>query len=122
MVWSTKEMKLMMDLYKQLKMETFFIGKCKNQPGHPLLGENRQEQKPMERPQEEKQAEEHSLPEKLPKEKPLSGGNNSESRGDSQIQGTYIVGGSVFGWNFILYPSGKPVYYGATKESRRAAK
>lgn len=36
-------------------------------------------------------------------------------------QGTHIVGGSAFGWNFITFPGGKPIYYGRTKESFRAA-
>lgn len=35
--------------------------------------------------------------------------------------GSYIVGGSAFGWNFITFPGHKPVYYGPTKESFRAS-
>ncbi|PIM99961.1 hypothetical protein CDL12_27534 [Handroanthus impetiginosus] len=34
--------------------------------------------------------------------------------------GTYIVGGSAFGWNFITFGSTKAVYYGRTKEAFRA--
>lgn len=37
-------------------------------------------------------------------------------------QGSYIVGGSAFGWNFITFEGKEPVYYGVTKESFRAAK
>ncbi|CAN6568089.1 unnamed protein product [Malus baccata var. baccata] len=36
---------------------------------------------------------------------------------DGQTQGTYIVGGSAFGWNFIRFVGEEPVYYGITKES-----
>ncbi|KAI6707630.1 hypothetical protein NL676_010592 [Syzygium grande] len=36
--------------------------------------------------------------------------------------GSYIVGGSAFGWNFITFPGHKPVYYGPTKESFRASR
>ncbi|KAI9089906.1 hypothetical protein K1719_028876 [Acacia pycnantha] len=39
---------------------------------------------------------------------------------DGQSQGTYIVGGSAFGWNFITYTSKQAVYYGLTKEQFRA--
>lgn len=36
--------------------------------------------------------------------------------------GSYVVGGSAFGWNFITYPSSKyAAYYGTTKEDYRAA-
>ncbi|KAF8027043.1 hypothetical protein BT93_E0076 [Corymbia citriodora subsp. variegata] len=38
-----------------------------------------------------------------------------------ETQGTYIVGGSAFGWNFITFPGHKPVYYGPMKESFRAS-
>lgn len=38
---------------------------------------------------------------------------------DGQPQGTYIVGGSAFGWNFITYSGKEPVYYGVTKEEFR---
>ena len=41
---------------------------------------------------------------------------------DVQAQGTYVVGGSAFGWNFITYSGQEPVYYGRTKEQFRAAK
>lgn len=37
----------------------------------------------------------------------------------SQLPGSYIVGGSVFGWNFITFSGSKPVYYGVTKEAYR---
>ncbi|KAL5565649.1 hypothetical protein UlMin_028813 [Ulmus minor] len=37
-----------------------------------------------------------------------------------EVAGTYIIGGSAFGWNFITYSSKEPVYYGVTKESFRA--
>ncbi|KAJ7974180.1 Tumor necrosis factor receptor superfamily member 8 like, partial [Quillaja saponaria] len=40
---------------------------------------------------------------------------------DAQNLGSYVVGGSVFGWNFITYVSSKPVYYGVTKESFRSS-
>ncbi|XP_028770302.1 uncharacterized protein LOC114727752 [Neltuma alba] len=39
---------------------------------------------------------------------------------DGQPQGTYIVGGSAFGWNFITYSGKEAVYYGLTKEQFRA--
>ncbi|WOL07373.1 hypothetical protein Cni_G16114 [Canna indica] len=44
---------------------------------------------------------------------------------DEAFQGTYVIGGSKLGWNFLVYPGNEPVYYGVTKESAlalRAAK
>ncbi|KAI4369887.1 hypothetical protein MLD38_018283 [Melastoma candidum] len=38
-----------------------------------------------------------------------------------KIHGTYVVGSSTSGWNFITYLGNKPVYYGRTKKSFRAA-
>lgn len=40
---------------------------------------------------------------------------------EANAKGTYRVGGSAFGWNFIYYPGGTAVYYGRTKESFRSA-
>ncbi|XP_074279879.1 uncharacterized protein LOC141605122 [Silene latifolia] len=36
------------------------------------------------------------------------------------IPGSYIVGGSAFGWNFLMFQGTKPEYYGRTKEAFRA--
>lgn len=38
------------------------------------------------------------------------------------VKGSYVVGGSAFGWNFITFSCKDPVYYGVTKESFRASK
>ncbi|KAJ0052346.1 hypothetical protein Pint_00417 [Pistacia integerrima] len=35
---------------------------------------------------------------------------------DGERQGSCIVGGSAFGWNFITFAGTQPVYYGVTKE------
>ncbi|XP_011048725.1 PREDICTED: uncharacterized protein LOC105142677 isoform X2 [Populus euphratica] len=36
-----------------------------------------------------------------------------------KIRGSYVVGGSVYGWKFITWAGSRPNYYGVTKESRR---
>ncbi|KAK2415790.1 hypothetical protein QL285_038245 [Trifolium repens] len=41
---------------------------------------------------------------------------------DSQTSGTYVIGGSAFGWNFIMFPAMDSVYYGRTKEQFRLQK
>lgn len=43
---------------------------------------------------------------------------SSSTTGDRQ---SYVVGGSVFGWNYITYLGDKSVYYGVTKESFRSS-
>ena len=35
------------------------------------------------------------------------------------VQGSYVVGGSPIGWNFLVWPGGKIIYYGLTKEAFR---
>ncbi|PKU78455.1 uncharacterized protein LOC110102953 [Dendrobium catenatum] len=37
-------------------------------------------------------------------------------------RGTFVVGGSPLGWNFLLYPGPKLVYYGRTKASVLASR
>ncbi|KAB2597659.1 hypothetical protein D8674_000579 [Pyrus ussuriensis x Pyrus communis] len=53
-----------------------------------------------------------------PGEKPQDTRNQWAEVG--QTQGTNIVGGSAFGWNFITFVGEEPVYHGITKESFRA--
>ncbi|XP_038874738.1 uncharacterized protein LOC120067276 [Benincasa hispida] len=47
---------------------------------------------------------------------PSSYATEKQRANDGQISGSYIVGGSAFGWNFIAFTGTEPVYYGITKE------
>lgn len=88
-----EQMKLLIELYNQMITETVSVGKkivTERQPSLP--SENKDGQNPSEKASAE----------------------------TSDISGTYIVGGSAFGWNFITYSGKDPVYYGVTKESFRA--
>jgi len=38
------------------------------------------------------------------------------------LPGTYVVGGSAFGWNFITFSGKEPVYCGRSKEEFRIGK
>lgn len=38
------------------------------------------------------------------------------------LSGTYVVGGSAFGWNFITFSGKEPVYCGMSKEEFRSGK
>lgn len=81
------------------------------------------EQKPLKRHQKEKKGKQpghNQVSEKSPKLP--TGQNNNENSDDGRVQGTYIIGGSNFGWNFITYRSSNAVYYGVTKESFRSKK
>ncbi|KAF5181258.1 T1N6.14 protein, partial [Thalictrum thalictroides] len=95
-----KKMKRVMDVCKKMTIETASIEMSK---------------KPYE--SETVSVEDQEVTENSA-ELPLSG-NDSEKLEDGQIQGSYVVGGSNLGWNFIMYPSNKPVYYGVSKESRQ---
>lgn len=39
----------------------------------------------------------------------------------SRIEGSYTVGGSLSGWNFVTFAGSQPVYYGVKKESYRSS-
>lgn len=102
-----------MDLYKEMTAETITLEKCKNVPqGQPLPSEIHHGAKPSD----------HGSM-KPPENKPVISGHVSEKQQpeEGKMQGTYIVGGSAFGWNFITFPASTAVYYGRTKEAFRSA-
>ena len=107
-----------MDLYKQMTAETVSIGKCKIVPEvHSTSNENKDgDAKPGEQSVPDhtsaKPSEDKPFPTANPSEKPRPE--------DGWAHGTYVVGGSAFGWNFITFPGGKATYYGVTKETFRA--
>lgn len=111
------EMKLLMELYKQMTAETISIGKSitKNLP---LPGESKDGPKAQEKPQDvmTDQPKSNNL-----FAKPSAGPDKLRAE-EGQVSGSYIVGGSAFGWNFITFTSKDSVYYGVTKDSFRAAK
>ncbi|XP_031128454.1 uncharacterized protein LOC116030364 [Ipomoea triloba] len=114
-----QQLNLLMDLYKETTAEAPPLPKkLKNAAeGHNLLGDTQDGQKPVEKPPPERQSAKPS------EDKPVLSENLSPSQQtvDDLDQGTYIVGGSAFGWNFVTYPGTKPIYYGRTKECFRSA-
>lgn len=94
----------MMDLYKEMMSESIKLEKCNNAPS------NIEDEQNLKEHQKRAKLSENSTPETL--KRPL----------DHQAQGgSYVVGGSAFGWNFVTFQGSKSVYYGRTKESFRAA-
>ncbi|XP_048421488.1 uncharacterized protein LOC103938663 [Pyrus x bretschneideri] len=93
--------KLLMELCKQMTAETVSATRSKNVPG-----EKPQDTRAFAKPSENKF--------------PTGVSSEKQRAEDGQTQGTYIVGGSAFGWNFITFVGEEPVYYGITKESFRA--
>ncbi|KMT20496.1 hypothetical protein BVRB_1g004820 [Beta vulgaris subsp. vulgaris] len=106
-----EKMKLMVDLCRQQTTENVPLAKSYSRAGTADLASERQggNQKPADQPPQEKR-----FPVGNSHEKPMHGSN--------RIPGTYIVGGSAFGWNFITFHGTKPEYYGRTKETFRAGK
>ncbi|KAH7522612.1 hypothetical protein FEM48_Zijuj07G0157100 [Ziziphus jujuba var. spinosa] len=111
------ETKLLMELYKQMTAQTIAIGKNTTE-NQPLSGESKDGPKAQEKP--------HDVTTDQPKSNNLfakpSAAPEKLRADDCQVSGSYIVGGSAFGWNFITFTSKDSVYYGVTKESFRAAK
>ncbi|XP_075494289.1 uncharacterized protein LOC142531903 [Primulina tabacum] len=102
-------MKVMMDLYQEIAADSSPLEKCSTVPND-SSGDTRDGQKPVELQENAKSAENIPLD-----------GEGPTIISDHQDQGTYIVGGSAFGWNFVTFIGNKSVYYGRTKESFRAA-
>ncbi|KAM1486411.1 hypothetical protein ACFX2I_000614 [Malus domestica] len=92
--------KLLMELCKQMMAETVSAIRSKNAPG-----EKPQDTRAFGKPSEKK------FPSGVASENPWAE--------DGQTQGTNIIGGPAFGWNFITFVGEEPVYYGITKESFR---
>ena len=116
------EMKLMMDLCKQMTMEAAPTGKLKKVPEHQpssssctsLLGkETRRKGRPPNQPK-------IHVTERVPTfERPLQPPHFSYGDSQSQPKGSYVVRGSSLGLNFITSRGSEPVYYGVTKEMHR---
>lgn len=112
-----EKLKLMLDLCKPKTLENVPMAKCNSGGGiyEPvqLHRSTRPSDQPLQpdrsfvRPAEDRR---HPV------------GNNPEKPESNRISGTYIVGGSAFGWNFITFHGTKPEYYGRTKEAFRAGK
>lgn len=120
-------MKVLKELYEKITAETVSISKGKNvAEGQSLSGENQNDQKPQEQPQDLKPTMEQPKQDKAyakASENKFFSSIAPERRGaeDGQIDGTYVIGGSAFGWNYITYLGDEPVYYGVTKESFRTS-
>ncbi|KVH97240.1 uncharacterized protein LOC112523048 [Cynara cardunculus var. scolymus] len=112
-----QQMKVLMKLYEEMTSESVTMERCKN-----LADGGHDQKKPADG-----KATETQPPPPLEKERVFIR-KASEERPTSEMleaatqQGSYIVGGSAFGWNFITYPSSiLAAYYGRGKEEFRAA-
>lgn len=96
------EMKLMVGLYRRMIAETDQIEHQEGKHSELLKPKNSREQSSVKKPQ--------------------TPAFRSEKKNDDigQSRESYIVGGSVFGWNFITFSGSQPVYYGVTRESFRS--
>ncbi|XVF12507.1 hypothetical protein REPUB_Repub08aG0124700 [Reevesia pubescens] len=116
-----KNLKLILDLYKQMIVETDPPVNLVTEQ-QTFSGETVFVEQASDKFQEGKEAAEllktedceegstdikHAIP---------SSSSEWKLNGD-QFRGSYVVGGSVFGLNFITYGGSKPVYYGLTKAS-----
>lgn len=113
-----EQLKILMKLYDNLKADVVSLGKCKNmQDGQSLDHKTLQEQQPQHlKSPEQLQVERAFARSSEIKPTPSVSGLQKPQTEDCQALGTYVVGGSAFGWNFITYSGNEPVYYGRTKE------
>ncbi|KAH7854101.1 hypothetical protein Vadar_010132 [Vaccinium darrowii] len=110
-----KRMKLVMDLYKHMQVEGNPIGNYESKSASQIL----QGEKKLEKEYLDGLLQSNSVLKKLP-EKELPPEPSGENFNKCRPKGSYIVGGSVSGWNFITFAHrNPPVYCGVTKESYR---
>ncbi|XP_038683191.1 uncharacterized protein LOC119983587 [Tripterygium wilfordii] len=111
-----EQVKLLMELYKQLTEGKVPMASC-NGPSESQPNGFAQKAQEHPQPQQDqvfaKPSENNSSDTSIVDEK--------QQHEAGVTQGTYMVGGSAFGWNFITFAGGKPIYYGRTKESMRIA-
>ncbi|TKY65460.1 hypothetical protein E2542_SST08319 [Spatholobus suberectus] len=124
-----EQLKIVIKLYDNMKADVVSQGKSKNvQDGQTKAGQN-MDNKTLK----EQQLQHIKSPEQIQVEKafvrpseikltPPVPGLQKQLVEDGQTQGTYVVGGSAFGWNFITFSGKEPVYYGRTKEQFRSGK
>lgn len=106
------EMKLVVDLYKQMIAE----GPSSSQNKLGTQSSCRHEDRKKLALLQPKQSLDESM-EKKPQTSPSSSDKALDDIG--QLRESYIVGGSAIGWNFITFSGSKQVYYGVSKESFR---
>ncbi|KAI3498305.1 hypothetical protein L1887_34077 [Cichorium endivia] len=114
------QMKVLMKLYKEMTSDTVTMEKCKN--GTDGVHDQKKpppEVKPAEPPQPPPVEKEKTFTRKPSEELPTAADKQPH---EEVAPGSYVVGGSAFGWNFVTFPGGNlAAYYGRTKEDFRAA-
>ncbi|KAK7340246.1 hypothetical protein VNO77_20945 [Canavalia gladiata] len=123
-----EQLKIVIKLYDNMKADAVSQGKSKNvQDGQNMDHKQPQHVKSPEQPQHVKSPEQSQVekpfaqPSEIKLTPPVPGLQKMQAE-DGQTQGTYVVGGSAFGWNFITFSGKEPVYYGRTKEQFRSGK
>ncbi|KAI4355055.1 hypothetical protein L6164_003869 [Bauhinia variegata] len=113
-----EQMKILMESYKHMKADV--ISQKSSVPdSQPSSGENLNGKKLQDAKSHEQSQTDRAFG-KPYENKPTSQTVYEKLAEDSHSHGTYVVGGSAFGWNFITYKGEEPVYYGRTKEQFRA--
>ncbi|BBG98296.1 hypothetical protein Prudu_007659 [Prunus dulcis] len=115
-----QQMKLLMDLYKQMAKDAGdthrkFVSETQHSTHDSDPAKENQDGKQQKHLQPRCSVEKPVQP--RTRSIPLSSYKKPVA---SQLQGSYIVGGSAFGWNFITFSGSKPIYYGVTKEDYRS--
>ncbi|KAM0945119.1 hypothetical protein DsansV1_C10g0099171 [Dioscorea sansibarensis] len=112
-----RRMKVMIELTKQLRTDTPSPPKAKRQEqtcsgvkAEHYLGKLQEEQKDVQVPRASELSPHANISDEIKK-------SNESGKEQDGLQGTFVVGGSPIGWNFVVFPGSVPVYYGRTKAS-----
>lgn len=112
-----ERIKVLQDLYVLMMAttsETLYIEKTSNVLDGQSSSVDNQDRRPRER--HDGKLGDKSSTKSYESTNPSSYGPEKQRANDGQISGSYVVGGSAFGWNFIAFTGTEPVYYGITKE------
>nr|CAD1844832.1 unnamed protein product [Ananas comosus var. bracteatus] len=120
-----KQISTLTELSKQLRNELTTVEELKkpSEESKPLPGAVKKE--PTNNFQEVNAPNANVIAESLPERAKTSETKDSPKQLEDGFLGSYVIGGSPVGWNFLVYSGIKTVYYGVTKEefrSRQAAK
>ncbi|CAJ1818943.1 unnamed protein product [Sphenostylis stenocarpa] len=123
-----EQLKIVIKLYENMKADAVSLAKSKNmQDGQTKAGQNMdhktlKEQQPqhVKSPEEIQVEKSFAQPSEIKHTPPVL--TFQKKLEDGHSQGTYVVGGSAFGWNFITFSGKEPVYSGMTKEQFRSGK
>ncbi|RDX62874.1 hypothetical protein CR513_58752, partial [Mucuna pruriens] len=111
-----EQLKIVIKLYNNMKADAVSFAKSKNVED----GQKEEKAQHVKSPEQIQVEKAFARPSEVKLTPPLPALQKQLVEDGPAAQGTYVVGGSAFGWNFITFSGKESVYYGRTKEQFRS--